>query len=133
DDTPVRGLPRAPLLAIDGSEIAVLVRPFVPDADAMCLQISDVGGAAQKPQKLVYDGFPVQFFGGDERKALAQGDPHLIAEDRARPGASPVRLNFPVAQDFAKKVEVGLHARNFYRVFAALGNSTGARPLTGCA
>jgi len=35
DDMPVRGLPRAPLLAVDRSEIAVLVGPFVPNADAL--------------------------------------------------------------------------------------------------
>src|ERR1700738_2265735 len=129
DDTPVRRLPRAPLLAIDGSEIAVLVRPFVPDADAMRLQIGDIGVAAQKPQKLVDDGFPMQLLGGDERKALAQDKPHLMAEKRAGSGPGAVGLNLAIAQGFGEKIEIGLHARTFYRLFAALGNSPGAKRL----
>src|ERR1700730_9087349 len=133
DDAPVRGLPRAPLLAIDGSEIAVLVRPFVPDADAMRLEIGDIGIAAQKPQKLVDDGFPVQLLGGDERKALAQGEPHLTPEKRAGSGPGAIGLIFAVAEYFGEKVEIGLHARTFYRLFAALGNSTGVRPPGGFA
>ncbi len=34
--------PTAPLLAVDGSEIAVLVGPFVPDRDTVLVQVADV-------------------------------------------------------------------------------------------
>ena len=49
DDAAVRSLPRAPLLAVDGPEIALGVGPFVPNADAMLFEIGNIGIAAQKP------------------------------------------------------------------------------------
>ena len=41
--------PRAPLLAVDGTELAVFVRPLVPDRDLILLEILNVGIAAQEP------------------------------------------------------------------------------------
>ncbi len=35
-------LPGAPLLAVDRAQIAVFIGPFVPDADAVFFEISDV-------------------------------------------------------------------------------------------
>src|SRR6266568_4075234 len=43
--------PRAPLLAVNRSELAALVRPFVPDRDAVLLEVLDVGVAAQEPEQ----------------------------------------------------------------------------------
>jgi hypothetical protein len=37
--------PAAPLVAVDGAEIAVFIGPFVPDADAVVVQVFDVGVA----------------------------------------------------------------------------------------
>ena len=47
--------PAAPLVAVDGPEVAVLVGPLVPDADAAVLQPLHVGVAAQEPQQLGED------------------------------------------------------------------------------
>src|ERR1700694_1282283 len=41
--------PGAPLAAIDRAQLAVRIRPFVPDRDAMLAQPGDVGVAAQEP------------------------------------------------------------------------------------
>jgi hypothetical protein len=48
--------PGAPLPAVDGAEVAVRVRPFVPDGDAVGLQRPYVGVAGQEPQQFVDDG-----------------------------------------------------------------------------
>ena len=45
--------PRAPLMAVHRSEVAVLVCPFVPDAHAVLLQVAHVGVAAQEPKQFV--------------------------------------------------------------------------------
>ena len=49
NDTSVVVGPRAPLVTIDGSQLAVLVGPFVPDVDIVLLQVLDVGATLQKP------------------------------------------------------------------------------------
>src|SRR3546814_5529232 len=51
----VRPLPVAPLLAVDGAEVARLVGPFVPDADLVLLEVRDVGVALQEPEQLDAD------------------------------------------------------------------------------
>ena len=42
-------VPVAPLRAIDGTEVAVFIRPLVPNPHAVFLQIVNVGVAFQKP------------------------------------------------------------------------------------
>ena len=51
--------PRTPLIAVDVSQVAVCVGPFVPDAHAVVLQVLHVGVAPQKPEQFVDDGFQV--------------------------------------------------------------------------
>ena len=48
--------PVAPLRAIDAAQVAVLVRPFVPDRHAVVVETFDVRVAAQKPEQFVDDG-----------------------------------------------------------------------------
>src|ERR1700730_2597017 len=86
----------------------------------MRLAIGDIGVAAQKPQKRVDDGFPMQLFGGDERKALAQGKPHLMSKKRAGSGPGAVGLNLAIAQDLGEKIEIGLDARTFSRLWGLM-------------
>ena len=59
--------------AIDRPEIAVLVRPLVPDLDAALLQPAHIGLAAQEPQQLIDHRFEVDLLGRDQRKALRAG------------------------------------------------------------
>ena len=79
----------APLVAVDGAEVAIFIGPFVPNGDAVVFQVFDVGVAIEEPQEFVDDGFQVEFLGGDEREAAAQVIAALHPEvgNRARAGA----------------------------------------------
>ena len=48
--------PRTPLIPVNMSQVAVLVRPFVPNPYAVFLQIFHVGIALQEPEQFVDDG-----------------------------------------------------------------------------
>ena len=56
DGATVRRGQAAPLLAVNRAELAVLIGPLVPDADAVLAQVADVGVALEEPQQLVNDG-----------------------------------------------------------------------------
>ena len=71
DVSPVRAAPISPLRAIDSPEAAVFVRPFVPNGDAVLVQIFDIGVAAQKPKQLVNDRFEMKLFGRQQGKTFA--------------------------------------------------------------
>src|SRR5712691_1593363 len=47
--------PVHPLRAVDAAEIAVLVRPLIPDRDSVLAQKTNVRLAAQEPEQLVND------------------------------------------------------------------------------
>jgi hypothetical protein len=105
----VPGRPGAPLVAVDGAEIALLVGPFVPDGDAVVLQVLDVGVAPQEPEQFVDDGLEVDLLGGEQGKALAQVEAHLVAEYREGAGAGAVVLAGAVGHDVTQEVEVLPH------------------------
>ena len=75
--------PGAPLRAVDRPQLAVGVRPLVPDRDPVLAQRAHVGLAAQEPQQLVDDRAQVELLGGERREALAQVEAQLVAEERA--------------------------------------------------
>src|SRR6185437_8019487 len=102
--------PASPLAAVDRPELAVGIRPLVPDRHARRLQRANVGLAAQKPQELVHDRLRVQLLRRDERETLREVEAHLVAEYRQRPGAGAVALAMTVVADMAHEVEIGLHA-----------------------
>ena len=60
DFASVRRSPVAPLVAVDRTEFPAVVSPIVPDADAILLQIPNVGVAPQEPQQLVDDRAQMQ-------------------------------------------------------------------------
>ena len=68
-------------MAIDRAEVTVLVGPLVPDGDTVILEVLDVGVAGDEPEKLVDDGFEVNFLGGQKRETLGEVEAHLVAED----------------------------------------------------
>ena len=78
---PIGGFPAAPLCAIDGAEIAVFIRPFVPNFNAVVLEICDVCVSSEKPEELVNDRAQVAFFGGDQREAFGEIKTHLMAKN----------------------------------------------------
>src|ERR1700730_12576350 len=72
DGVAIRSQPRAPLLAVHGSELTLLVRPFVPDGDAVLAQPRDIRISPEKPQQLVDYRTQMNLLRGDERKAIAE-------------------------------------------------------------
>ena len=109
DAAAVRRRPGAPLLAVDRAEIAVLVGPFVPDGDAVLVEIFDVGFAAQEPEQFVDDRFQMQLLGGEQRKAGGKVEPHLMAEDRAGADAGAVALLHALGEHAVHEVEILAH------------------------
>src|SRR3546814_394786 len=105
------GWPTAPLHAIYRAQVAAFVGPFVPDAYASFLQPAHVRIAAQKPQQFNKNAFGVQFFGGDQRKALAQVETHLVTEDRPRAGAGAVGFGLTLFVDMPHEIFVLVHKR----------------------
>ena len=105
----VMGRPGAPLVAVDRAEVAVLVGPFIPDVDAVFLEIGDIGVAFQEPQQFVDDGLQMQLLGRQDRKAIGQIEPHLMAEDRARAGARPVAAVRSGLHHMTQEVEILFH------------------------
>src|SRR4051812_44820103 len=107
--TAVPPLPVAPVLAVDGAEIAFLVGPFVPDADLLLLQPGDVGVAAQEPEQFDDDRTQMELLGPDQKEAFGEIEPHLVAEDREGARAGPVLLWNARVEDAAEELLVGLH------------------------
>src|SRR4029077_12588869 len=95
--------------AIDRPEVAVLVGPFVPDRDAVLVEIFDVGIAAQEPKQLIDDRLDVQLLGGDEREAALQVEAHLMAEDRQRTDAGAVAFFDALGEDAFHQVQILAH------------------------
>src|SRR5262249_19243644 len=109
-----------PLMAVDRAQIALTTpefrgllrgRPLVPDLHALRLQRRDVRLAAQEPEELVDDRAKVELLRREQREALAQIEPHLVAEDPARAGAGAVGSIAPLGQDEAEELLVLLHEK----------------------
>ncbi len=88
---------RPPLTAIacrTRSKLAVCVRPFVPDGDAVFLEITNVRIARDEPQKLMHDGFQMQLLRRDERKPCDRSK-RIWCPNTEACGARPVGLLHP--------------------------------------
>src|SRR5690606_19440742 len=91
---------------VDRAEITVGPGPLVPDRDAVVLQPARVPVAAQEPQQLVGHRAEVHLLRGDQREAVGQPVAQLVAEDRTRARAGPVRLAGPGVEHAAEQVLV---------------------------
>ena len=96
------GLPAAPLMAVHGAQVAVLVGPFVPDAHTVVVQVLDVGIPRNEPEEFVDNGTEVHFLGGQQGKALAEVEAHLVAEYALGAYAGAVALDDAVLADVPK-------------------------------
>nr|AIF08149.1 hypothetical protein [uncultured marine group II/III euryarchaeote KM3_27_D02] len=110
DYSPIRGLPCAPLFPVNGSEISVLIRPRVPDADIVLLEVANVGCARDKPEQFVDDTWPVNPLCGDRWKASSEVVSHLMSEDREGPSSSPIATLNTLAEDGLDEVQILVHA-----------------------
>ena len=70
----------------------------------------DVGVAAQEPEQLADHRAQVDLLGGDQREAVGEVEPHLVAEHAERAGAGAVGLLGALVEDPLDQVEVLPHA-----------------------
>jgi hypothetical protein len=109
----VGAVPVAPLETVNRSEVAVIIRPFVPDPDAVFFQVTNIGFAFQEPQQFVYDRFDVQFFGRYQWEPLAEVETHLVTENADSARAGTIAFLAAVFKYVADKVMVLLHFTTF--------------------
>ena len=109
DGASVRRRPGTPLRSVDGSQVALFVRPLVPDVHVVIGEVLDVGAALEKPEQLVDDQPEHHLLRRHQRKALAQIEAHLVTEDavRSRPGA--VVLEDARIAHLAHQIEILFH------------------------
>ena len=94
----VRRRPAPPLHPVHGAEVAVRVRPLVPDRHPVLLEPADVRLAAEEPQELVGDRAEVHLLRRHEWEALGQVEAHLVAEHAHRPCPCPVLASAPILE-----------------------------------
>jgi hypothetical protein len=109
DRRPVARRPTAPLVAVDRTQLAQRIGPFVPDRDAGFLQRAHVGLAAQEPQQFVDDRLRVDLLGRQQWKSVAQCKAHLVAEHRQGAGPGAIVLAVAVLAHVAHEIEVLAH------------------------
>jgi len=109
-------VPVTPLSTVDASEISIFIRPFVPNCDAMHVEVFDVRIAAQKPEQLVDNRFDVKLFRGEQRKSWTtwpQIIARLSAKDRQGAGARAIAARLTLFQDKPEKIVVLPHAKSY--------------------
>jgi len=111
--------PRPPLRTVDRSEVAVLVGPFIPDTDAVFLEIGDIGITLQEPEQFVDDRLQVQPFRGDDRKAVGEVESHLMPEDRTRARARAIAAVAASLQNVTEEVVILVHG-SIHRVVVVI-------------
>lgn len=109
NDFAVRPFPTTPLFAVNGTEVPVLIRPRVPNLDAILLQIGDIRIARDEPEKFMDDRFAVQLLGRDHGKTVREVKAHLMAEHAARPRPRSVPPVNAVVHNVSEKVEILAH------------------------
>ena len=96
-------------MAIDRTEVTVLVGPLVPDGDTVILEVLDVGVTGDEPDKLVDDGFEVNFLGREKRETFGEVEAHLVAEDAFGAYTGAVVLDNSSLHYMAQKILILFH------------------------
>lgn len=113
-----RRSPAPPLSSVNPSEVPVRVGPFIPDGDLVFIKVFDIGVAAKKPKEFVNYRTQVNFFGGQERKAVPHIKSHLMAKNADGSRACAIRFFDSIQQDFVEQIVVSLQyllpKLNFY-------------------
>src|SRR5207249_2182211 len=101
--------PGAPLIPIDRPELAIFVRPLVPDGDVVVPQPAHIRLAAQEPQQLVEDGAKMHLLRRQQRESGAEIESHLVAEYAERAGACAIRFLRAMIENVLNEIQVLLH------------------------
>src|SRR5699024_10862099 len=101
--------PGAPLIPVHGTQIVVLIGPFIPNADLMPEEEVDIAVTGDKPQKFGDHRPEMHLLGRHHRQPLAEVEAHLATEnaDGARAGA--IGLVDAVIEDVSHETEIGPH------------------------
>ncbi|MPM91875.1 hypothetical protein SDC9_139009 [bioreactor metagenome] len=125
----VGGGPAAPLVAVDGAQLAVRRRPLVPDVDLVLDQPVDIRRALEEPEQFSEDSAGEDLLRGEQRKAGLQIEAHLIAEDAARPCSGPIGLVDAVIENMLQQIKILLHDVSSPRTSSSCGTiARNARP-----
>lgn len=98
----IRRVPGPPLCPVHGAKFTIFVRPLVPDADAVFLQVTHVGFPMQKPDQFVNDGFEMELFGGDDGKSILEIKAHLMPKNGKGAGPRSIPLLHPMIENMLK-------------------------------
>ena len=96
-------------MSIHRAQVTGLGGPLIPDRDAVVFQILSIGVPVQKPQQLVNDRTQMAFFGGDQGKARAQVETHLIAKHTHGARSGTIFLAGAMLFDMAHQIQILLH------------------------
>lgn len=121
DRAPVRSGPGTPLFGINRAELPPFIRPFVPNRDAVILEILNIGVPLQEPEKFIDDRFEMDLFGRQEGETVIQIKTHLITEGADCSHTRTVFFLLPIGEDVPEKGEIWLHK--------IMISQKGARPL----
>src|SRR5688572_1431486 len=87
----------------------MLIGPLVPNADAVIVEIFDVGVAGEEPQQFVHDRLEMQLLGRRQREAFGEIETHLMPEDRDSSSAGAVTFLHAVGEDAFQQVVILAH------------------------
>ena len=106
DVAAVPGVPRTPLDAVHRTQLAVLVRPLVPDADPVVLEPGHVRRPREEPEEFADHRLEVHALRRDQREALGQVVAQLPSEHRASARAGAVTLGGALTHNARQQVLV---------------------------
>jgi hypothetical protein len=99
-----RRAPVTSLGSVDTTEVTVSIGPFIPDANAVFVEIRCIRVSANKPQQLINHGPQVNLLGRQEWEAVIQRIPRLGTEDGQRSRSRPIRFRFSSLENEPQKV-----------------------------
>ena len=95
----VRIRPAAPLVPVNWAQVSRLIGPFVPNANAIFLEVSNVGVSLEEPKQFMDDGTQVQLLRREHWKSFTQVKPHLIPKTADSPCPRAVLAQRPIRQN----------------------------------
>ena len=96
-------------MTIDGTELAILVGPLVPDTDAVFLEVLHVGVALEEPEQFVDDRLQVEFLRSEQGETVVEVVTRLGAEDADGAGACAVTFLCAFGEDAVEDVKILFH------------------------
>ena len=80
-------------------QVAIGIGPFVPDADAVLLEVVHIRVSPEEPKQFVDNGFQVKLLGGQQGETVVEVEAHLMPEDAGCPRPRAVFLVDALGED----------------------------------